>query len=196
MQAFRRFSRWLGAGVVLLAFPVAVPMAGCSGDVSIGEQQPPGPDASGGQDSAAGDSTRPGTDGSGGGDTSTGGYDTGSGGDDTGTGGDAPAVDSAGDGCVDTIFCTLGTHWDPQLCTCVPDDGGIDRDGCGIPVPCPSGAYFDPQTCMCVYIFDGGPCISARGGPCGGFTSNPCRCMPGLTCVYEAGIPDLAGTCQ
>jgi hypothetical protein len=193
MRASYRHSAWLGAVLALLASSLVLP-AGCGGDVAIGEQDQ---DAAGGADgSQSNDSSSSGTDGSGRDSAmgSSGGGDTGAGGD-VSIGDDAPAVESGGpDGCADNIFCSSGSHWDPQLCTCVPDDAGGPDTGCAVR-PCPIGGYWDSQLCMCVYN-DGGPCISGRGGVCGGFTSNPCQCASGLTCVYEAGIADLPGTCQ
>jgi hypothetical protein len=61
-------------------------------------------------------------------------------------------------------------------------------------VLCVRGAHFDRTLCKCVPDATGG-CISREDGPCGGFTQNPCRCAPGLTCVANK-IPDVPGTCE
>jgi hypothetical protein len=58
-------------------------------------------------------------------------------------------------------------------------------------VLCVKGSHWDPIVCKCVPDL----CVSAEDGPCGGFTTHPCSCAPGLTCVPNR-IPDVPGTCQ
>ena len=78
-----------------------------------------------------------------------------------------------------------------------PQDGSMDADSGILPdvicggVICAIGSHFDPTVCKCVP----GACISEEGGTCGGFTSNPCQCAAGLTCVPNS-IPDIPGTCE
>jgi hypothetical protein len=105
-------------------------------------------------------------------------------------------TDAGPDACLGGGLCGIGTHWDDATCMCVPDATDAAADACGVrALPCPVFEYWDPGVCACV-ANDAGVCISGKGGKCGGFTVNPCQCATGLTCVYEAGITDLAGTCQ
>jgi hypothetical protein len=92
---------------------------------------------------------------------------------------------------VGSVICINGGHWDPTLCECVPpsDAGCVDN------VLCIVGDHWDPTLCKCVPDADAGVCISSEDGPCGGFTTHPCTCAPGLTCVPNR-IPDIPGTCQ
>jgi hypothetical protein len=91
-----------------------------------------------------------------------------------GASGDDTAVEArspdARDGCVDTIYCPTTSHWDPQLCTCVPFDASVTGDGA---------------------------CVGAQGDHCGGNIANACMCAAGLRCVIEAGVPpDVGGSCE
>ncbi len=187
-----------------------------------GKDGAPATDSSSGSDGASGtDATTPGDDGStGGDDSSTGGDDSSAtdapSPDDANTDACPPTGidcirgfhwdtvtcmcvpdgrDAGLDACVGVIICPVTSHWDPGLCTCVPNGSDAGPDACPGIRPCPPFETWDPGACMCM-VNDGGGCVSSKGGECGGFTSNRCQCAPGLTCVYEAGIADLPGTCE
>jgi hypothetical protein len=195
MRAFLRCFRGLGAVGALVAPVLAASSGACGGDVTIGDQTPPDQDSGGSDGGARADAPAPGPDGSPRDARST---------------ADGPAPEDA---CIDVILCTAGTHFDPQLCTCVPDDAGgtgddaggtgddaavdASRDGCIDIIVCPVGSVWDPQSCTCVPIDVGdSACTQGLGQMCGGIAGGTICCMPGLHCVLSGTFPDAPGTCQ
>jgi hypothetical protein len=68
-------------------------------------------------------------------------------------------------------------------------------DAC-VPRLCTVSSSWDPKKCMCVPNGGDSGCTRGLGESCGGFAPQINCCMPGLTCVIEAGYPDAPGTCQ
>ncbi|MCL2449820.1 MAG: hypothetical protein FWD17_12805 [Polyangiaceae bacterium] len=87
---------------------------------------------------------------------------------------------------VGAVFCINGGHWDPNLCRCVPPDGG-----CVDNVLCISGDHWDPNLCRCVPDANGCTTASDCRGPLPQFCL---VCSDGIAaCAHWACV---AGQCE
>jgi hypothetical protein len=104
-----------------------------------------------------------------------------------------PRVDG---GCFQNVMCTTTSHWDANLCRCVPNsnDGGstnpTDGGRCVENVLCTTTSHWDPNLCRCVPndTDAGGPACGAMVCPTGDYCCNPLQslCAPiGAACVAQ-----------
>ncbi len=108
----------------------------------------------------------------------------------------ACAGSADGGRCVRNVLCTTTSHWDPNLCRCVPnsaDAGPADGGRCVQNVLCTTTSHWDPNLCRCVpNDYDagdaGGPICGSVRCPAGEYCCNPLQSLcapPGVACIAQ-----------
>jgi hypothetical protein len=183
-----------GSALLLVAVPVALGFAACSGKSGgPGKNVTTGDNAQG--SGCALQSCGPGlvvdesscsclppnsVGGSGGGGSGAGGSGGGSGGGSPdGSGGNSNRLPDGG--CVSVMQCAQGAHWDSTTCECALNGSSSDG-GCGFGVmPCVPGEHWDETACQCASDSDASNgCIFANGLACAPgehWDSTQCQCV-------------------
>lgn len=94
--------------------------------------------------------------------------------------------------CVQNVLCVTGDHFDRTLCKCVPD-AAADAGTCVQNVLCVVGDHFDRTLCKCVPNSGGSSCVSAAD--CKGVLPALCQQCPGggTACAHFACV---SGACE
>ena len=95
--------------------------------------------------------------------------------------------------CVQNVLCVIGSHFDHNLCKCIPDATTDAGTTCVQNVLCVVGDHFDRTLCKCVPDSGASSCVTAAD--CKGVLPALCQqCSDGTTaCAHFACA---SGSCQ